>query len=138
MKQIQDTLRIIGAISAIAFATLLLFPSLFFLIKELIEFRNDNLPIIMCFLGGIAGYFGLWMLLSKNKSIKFRVLNIILLIFGVSSFVGFTSITGGERAWKWVLTFEELDEWFFIVYLSIIFICLLTLNVFYQKLESIK
>lgn len=138
MKQIQDTFRIIGAISAIAFATLLLMPTLVFLVKGLMEFKSDNIPIILCFLGGIAGYFGLWMLLSKNKGAKFRVLNVVLLIFGVSSFVGFTSITGGQRAWKWVLTFEELDECFFIVYPSIIFICSLTVKIFHQKFESIK
>lgn len=141
MKKITDTFKIIGVISAIAFATLLLLPTLAFLFKMLINFKSKNISLMLCFFGGIAGYFGLCMLLSKNDTLKFKLLNIILLICGVSSFVGFTSITGGEKAWEWVFTFKEPDEWLFIVYpsiISIIFICSLLIQTFNQKFKSIK
>ena len=68
------------------------------------------------------------MLLFKTENLKSQIINIVLLICGIFSFIIFFSITNGIEAWKWVLIVEEPDEWFIFVYpslISIIFVVFL-------------
>jgi len=73
------------------------------------EISTDELVIIFSMISGIAGYIGLLTALIIPQKAK---LNLVLLLIGLLGFSLFTSFTGGTRAWKWLLFFEEPDEWF--------------------------
>ncbi|MDG1332715.1 MAG: hypothetical protein P8P74_10315 [Crocinitomicaceae bacterium] len=66
---------------------------------------------------GILGYIGLILLLLEDRIKKWFI--IFCLTLGIASFIIFISISGKE-AWKWVLTMEEIDEWFIFVWPSIV------------------
>lgn len=79
------------------------------IIFERDELNNKELIIIFSMISGIAGYIGLLTSLIIPKKAK---LNFVLLLIGLLGFSLFTSFTGGISAWKWLLLFEEPDEWF--------------------------
>ena len=60
---------------------------------------------------GILGYVGLLMSLKQNKQKKGELVNFIFLLLGITGFVVFTTFVGGIKAWKWIITVEEPDEW---------------------------
>lgn len=129
------TIKILLIISAIIPATILAALNIFGIIRMLTTPELKNLVYIICFVFGILGYLGLWMLFLTNQNTKKKIINILFLICGILSFIIFTSIEGGKNAWNWIITFQELDEWIVYVYpslISLLFIGLLTMQIIRQ------
>src|SRR5690606_4307188 len=103
----NQIVRNIILISGIIPATFLFFLSIFWLFQFMTDIFYDwkTFLLILCFLFGILGYLGLWrnLILSKNR-IK---LNSYLLGFGIIGCLTFIIFEGGERAIKWIISFEE-------------------------------
>jgi|LakMenE18May11ns_1017448.scaffolds.fasta_scaffold9828189_1 hypothetical protein len=110
-------------------ATILLALTLSFLpsfISDL-SFEFDEIVIVVSMLLGICGYIGLTLsLLSKFENNS--LLKLTFLILGLIGSITFTSITGGKRAWKWVMNIEEFDEWIIWIWPLIVSIVLIGLN----------
>lgn len=105
--------------SAIIPATYLLFLCLLVLgeVVSDFSFNSESILYLLIGLSGIMGYLGLLFLFAENR-IKNAVI-IMCLSLGVISLIIFTSIQG-IHAWKWILTMEEPDEWFILVWPSIV------------------
>ena len=103
----QQIVRNIILISGIIPGTFLFFLSIFWLFQFITDIFYDwqTFLINVCFLLGIIGYFGLWrnLILYKNR-VK---LNSYLLGFGIIGCLAFIIFEGGERALKWIISFEE-------------------------------
>jgi len=74
----------------------------------------------------IVGYAGLCTALLLPKRPK---LNVSLLLLGLIGFSIFMSLQGGSSAWKWLLLFEEPDEWFLLGFPFISLLLGLSVNV---------
>lgn len=120
MNNIRNKISFFLITSAIVPATLLLILSLIGIFIILLNFETKESHILLSMLLGILGYAGLIMLLFLNQSKKQLKTNIFLLICGITGFIIFTSFNGGIEAWKWILTFEEIDEWFIYVWPNIV------------------
>lgn len=86
---------------------------------------------------GIMGYVGLITSLVAQKSPK---LNLTFLLIGLTGFILFTSFEGGIRAWKWLLLFEEPDEWYIMGLPLLAFVIAISVNFYrimsYSKLKK--
>ena len=83
--------------------------------------------MVLSMIFGICGYIGLLLSLLPKLEHKY-LLKFTLLILGLIGSVTFTTITGGKRAWTWVLSIEEFDEWIIWVWHLIVSIVLIGLN----------
>ena len=83
------------------------------------EFDFEYVLILLSCVFGISGFIGLLTLFNINKIVN-HILTIILLTSGMLGSVIFISTTGGQKAWKWILTFEEPDEWFIFMWPNIV------------------
>lgn len=111
----KATLNILLTILALLPSTFFLFMSIFGIVNILSGFHADDIVVLLSLLFGVCGYIGLCMNLKQDKEKKNEIINFLLLFLGVSGFVLFNSITGGFKAWKWILTIEEPDEWLIFV-----------------------
>ena len=111
--------NIILILSGIIPATFLLFMCFFMIGKIMTDWSFDSQDIIYLTtsLFGIFGYAGLILLLLEHR-IK-RVLIVTFLLMGILSFILFVS-QSGIKAWSWIITMEEPDEWFIIVWPTIV------------------
>ncbi|MEA5405421.1 hypothetical protein VB776_20955 [Arcicella sp. DC2W] len=83
--------------------------------------------MVLSMIFGICGYLGLLFSLLPKLENKYQ-LKFILLVLGIIGSVTFTTITGGKRAWTWVLSIEEFDGWIIWVWPLIVTIILIGLN----------
>jgi hypothetical protein len=86
-----------------------------------------QISMVLSMIFGIFGYIGLLLSLLPKLEHKY-MLKFTLLVFGIIGFVTFTTITGGKRAWTWVLIIEEFDEWIIWIWPQIVSIVLIVLN----------
>jgi hypothetical protein len=112
----------------------------FLFLPDLIMNLSLDLVQISMFLSmifGICGYIGLLLSLLPKLEHKY-ILKFTLLVLGIIGFVTFTTITGGIRAWTWVLIIEEFDEWIIWVWPQLVSIILIFLNgrKFFNKNEG--
>lgn len=131
----KNILHFIIVTSAILPATLLLFLNLIVAFNFIPRIEFKSILILLVFVFGILGYIGLIMLLFLMKNKKKEALNMILLTCGICSFILFNSIEGGTRAWKWILTMEEPDEWFILVWPTLVSFGYLIIKV--KRLSSV-
>lgn len=104
----QQIIRNIILISGIVPGTILFFLSVFWLSQYNILYSLESFFLILSIAFGIAGYFGLWRNLVQSKN---RVkLNSYLLGLGIIGCLIFIIFEGGERAIKWIISFEEPVE----------------------------
>ncbi|MBW8361453.1 MAG: hypothetical protein K0M56_04625 [Kaistella sp.] len=94
--------------------------------------RNLSLELVEIFMVlsmifGICGYIGLLLSLLPRLEHKY-LLKFTFLVLGIIGSVTFTSITGGKRAWTWVLDIDEFDEWIIWVWPLMVSIVLIGLN----------
>jgi hypothetical protein len=124
-------IRYILIISALIPATILLGFSFYALGKVLVNldkvYKIKYFSLLLTSSLGILGYCGLFMLLTFYDKINPKRA-LLFLICGIISFVIFTSM-GGVRAWLWVITMEEPDEWFIFVWPTVVSIYF-TINIF--------
>ena len=124
----NQTVRNIILISGIIPATFLFLLSIFWLFQFITDIFYDweTFILILCFSFGILGYFGLWrnLVLSK-KRVK---LNSYLLGFGIIGCLTFIIFEGGERAIKWIISFEEPLENLMLIWPLIVSVIVLILN----------
>jgi hypothetical protein len=102
----------------------------FLFLPDLIKNLSLDLVQISMFLSmifGICGYIGLLLSLLPKLEHKY-LLKFTLLFLGIIGFVTFSTITGGKRAWTWVLIIEEFDEWIIWVWPQVVSIILIFLN----------
>lgn len=104
--------------------------------RDLLELENF-IPFLS-FICGICGYIGLLITLKglhkTNHLKKFTLIGL-----GLVAFITLHLITNTKGFWKWVLTFEEPDEWFVGIWpilISIIFLIMIAID--YIKKRKIK
>lgn len=116
-------------------ATLLLFFSFLGLANILSsnQLYQKDIIILTSILLGMAGYVGLITSLALPKK---TLLNFLLLLLGLIGFSIFLSYEGGMRGWKWLLTIEEPEEWFFPAWPIIASLLGLFVNMFKLKKNS--
>ena len=116
MKTIVNTVFIISGIIPATFLLLLCF---FMIGKFFTDSYTDSSSTLFLFnsILGVFGYVGLIFLLLEHKVKSWVIL--CFLASGLCSFVIFNSIAG-ERAWRWILTMEEPNEWFIFVWPAIV------------------
>jgi hypothetical protein len=111
----RETINILLTIIAIIPFTFFMFISVYGIINILSRFDIKDSLLLSSMLFGIFGYVGLLMNLKQNKEIKNELLNFVFLSLGIIGFVMFNSFEGGTKAWKWIFTIEEPDEWLIFV-----------------------
>lgn len=111
--------NIILIISGLIPATYLLFMCLFMIGKILSDWSFDSQSTIYLIISifGVFGYIGLILLLLEHR-IRKRLI-VTFLLMGILSFIIFI-YQSGTRAWNWLITMEEPDEWFIFVWPSIV------------------
>jgi hypothetical protein len=117
MKSLDLFLSILAFIPAtiLTFLSISLFA---FLIQDF-EFEFLQIIAILYLVLGIAGYLGIIIAMLGRLESKPKLI-LILLSCGILSFILFVSFEGGNRAWNWILTFEEPGEWFIIVWPTLV------------------
>ena len=83
------------------------------------HFRIREVLILSASLLGMCGFLGL-LRLGSGLERKNYVLTVSLLIAGIIGSIIFLMTTGGQRALKWIYTFEEPGEWFIFVWPNIV------------------
>ncbi len=124
----KEKIIIFLTIIAIIPSTLFFGMSILGIINILSNFYPKDITILISMLFGICGYIGLLLNLKQIKSKKSEVINFVFLILGVIGFIIFNSSIGGMNSWKWILTFEEPDEWLIFVTPILITIILIVIK----------
>ena len=108
----KSALKNLLIISALIPATVLLGLTYFFLPGFImkITFSVEEVLILISMIFGIFGFLGLTLSLIPKFEKEYQM-KVILLTLGVIGALVFMTITGGEKAWKWMLKIEELNEW---------------------------
>ena len=110
-------------------ATFLLGLTLIFMpdvIKNMsLEFDEILMFLSMSF--GIGGYIGLLLSLLPKFENKYLI-KLTFLLLGIIGSITFISISGGKRAWTWVLNVEEFEEWIIWIWPLIVSIVLAIWN----------
>lgn len=107
----RKSINVILTLFALVPMTFYLLLTVYGIVNVLMRFAPDDALLLLSMVFGVLGYVGLAMNLKQNKELKGELINFILLLIGVSGVILFTSIEGGLKAWKWILTIEEPDEW---------------------------
>ncbi|HWJ26727.1 MAG TPA: hypothetical protein VNS32_09295 [Flavisolibacter sp.] len=129
----KNVLYILFIFSAIAPAIVLTFLTLGVLPTLILDFDFSlkGILLILSCIFCLCGFAGL-ILLMPGPIPRLYSINIFLLILGISGFVLFNIIEGGQKAWKWILTIEEPGEWFIYVWPNIV--SLTFIIVLYRKI----
>lgn len=124
----RKSINVILTLFALVPMTFYLLLTVYGIVNVLMRFAPDDALLLLSMVFGVLGYVGLAMNLKQNKELKVELINFILLLIGVSGGILFTSIEGGLKAWKWIFTIEEPDEWLMSVGPVLIVIFLMVLK----------